>query len=57
MASSNPAPPLRGLGAHCDQWAAIFLGKSDDVRKGVPAYARPCASHLGSWSHRRAHIC
>ena len=41
MASSNPTPPLRGLGAHCDQWAAIFLGKSDDVRKGVPAYASP----------------
>ena len=41
VASSDPAPPHQGLGAHCDQWAAIFRGKSDTVREGTPAHARP----------------
>ena len=51
VAFSNPVPPLLGLGAHCDQWAAIFLGKSDDARKGVPAYARPRVHISARWSH------
>ena len=46
VASSNPSPPLRGLGAHCDQWAAIFNGKSDDAPEGSPAYARPLPCDL-----------
>ena len=57
VAFSNPAPPLLGLGAHCDQWAAIFLGKSDDARKGVPAYARPRVHISVRGAIGAAHLC
>ena len=46
FASSNPYPPLRGLGVHCDPWAAFFRGKRGDARKGTPALARPCVHML-----------
>ena len=47
VASSSPAPPLRGLGAHRDRCVAIFHGMSDDACKGAPAPARHmCASRL-----------
>ena len=59
-ATSNPAPPLSGLGAHCDQWAAILHGKSDDARDGAPALARshvrvPARGAIGA--HAYADTC
>ena len=51
----RPTPP--GVGAHCDQWEAIFLGKIDDARKGAPAPACPhvCMEAIGA--HVYADTC
>ena len=60
VASSSPAPPLRGLGAHRDRCVAIFHGMSDDACKGAPAPARPhvCISARGAiGTHANADTC